>query len=82
MNTVTCLFCGGIDARELGTAGGRKALDFVERKLAKVPFIFLTSSRSDKYDRYLADVFYLRPGNRDRTYLNQELLDHGLAVRM
>ncbi|MDP2653252.1 MAG: DUF1016 N-terminal domain-containing protein [Candidatus Omnitrophota bacterium] len=52
----------GIDAPELTTPEGKKSKSFVERELAKAPRILLTSSRSDKYDRYLADVFY-RPPN-------------------
>lgn len=69
----------GINAPELETEEGKKARAFVERELSKVPHIILTSSRSDKYDRYLADVFY---GESDKEiYLNQFLLDEGLAER-
>jgi len=95
----------GIDAPEIDTPEGKKARDFVVRELAKVPYIILTSSRSDKYDRYLADVFYLPLKNsredkrnapasperasrgvwfgegEDEKYLNQVLLDEGLAQR-
>lgn len=107
----------GIDAPELDTPEGKKARDFVVRELSRVPYIILTSSRSDKYDRYLADVFVPslkamdapRPqgddsgftsnrifqGKPDRAtkgragvtadeqerYLNQVLLDEGLAER-
>ena len=67
----------GIDAPELSTAEGKKARDFVKRKLANVAHIILTSSHSDKYDRYLADVFYDEPA--EEVYLNQRLLDEALA---
>ena len=50
---------------------------YVERELSQVNHIILTSSRSDKYGRYLADVFY---GEGDGQFLNQRLLDEGLAV--
>jgi endonuclease YncB( thermonuclease family) len=69
----------GINAPELDTPEGKKAKTFVERELAKVPYITLTSSRSDKYDRYLADVYY-GEGEKER-YLNQMLLDESLADR-
>ena len=53
--------------------------------LAPVSFVVLTTSRTDKYDRYLADVFCL-PGATTAdevlehgVYLNQRLLDEGLA---
>lgn len=69
----------GLDAPELDTADGKKAKTFVERALAKVGHVLITSSRSDKYARYLADVYY---GKQDGEYLNQRLLDEGLAERM
>jgi len=59
---------------------GKKAIAFVERKLTKVPYIILTSSRSDKYDRYLADVYY-GEGEEEKC-LNEVLLDEGHAQRM
>lgn len=71
----------GINCPEIDAPEGKKAKAFVERELAKVPYITLTSSRSDKYDRYLADVFY-GGATGDEIYLNQRLLDEGLAERM
>lgn len=75
----------GINTPEIDTPEGKKAKTFVERALAKAPRVTLTSSRSDKYGRYLADVFCL-PQNAIREdkngrYLNQVLLDEGLAQR-
>jgi hypothetical protein len=75
----------GIDTPELFTPEGKKARAFVERELAKAPYIILTSSRSDKYDRYLADIFYMREETEPQAvldkgiFLNQELLDRHLA---
>ena len=77
----------GIDAKELG-AGGEKAARYVKKVLSPVPFIVITLSGRDNFGRPLADVFYL-PGTderekvlRDGKFLNQELLDLGLAKRV
>ncbi|MBI2950719.1 thermonuclease family protein, partial [bacterium] len=77
----------GIDAPELSTVAGQRARDFVAKALAEVPFVVRTTTKPDKYDRYLSDVFYL-PGENDPQnvlnkglFLNQQLLDRGLAVR-
>ena len=74
----------GIDCPEIATDQGKRAKRFVERELSCAPFIILTSSRADKYDRYLADVFYAKGAVplADLIYLNQKLLDEGLAGRM
>ena len=75
----------GIDAQELSEAGGKKAAAYVKKVLSAVPFIVITISGRDKFGRPLADVFYLK-GTEDREkvlaegkFLNQELLDLGLA---
>lgn len=77
----------GIDALELSEAGGKKAAAYVKKVLSKVSFIVMTISGRDKFGRPLADVFYLE-GTEDREkvlaegkFLNQELLDLGLAKR-
>ena len=67
----------GIDAPELAAAEGKRTRDFVARELAKVNHVILTSYRSEKYGRYLADLFY---GDEDKQYLNQKLLDEELAT--
>lgn len=66
----------GIDTPELETAAGVQARDFVG----------VTTTKPDKYDRYLADVFYL-PGEddparvlADGTFLNWALYKAGLAA--
>ena len=78
----------GIDCPEMDTEEGRKAKRFVEARLKDCDFIVVKTykDRSDKFDRYLADVFSA-PGVSDPavvakegTYLNQELLDEHLAV--
>ena len=67
----------GIDAPELSTPEGKKAKAFVEKTLPRS--IVLTSTRDDKYGRYLADVFYDDRGKE--VYLNQRLLDERMAER-
>ena len=68
----------GIDAFEISSAKGVRAREFAKRVLAGVEYVIITSSRSDKYDRYLADVFYGEgPAQK---FLNNELLAKPLAV--
>jgi endonuclease YncB( thermonuclease family) len=78
----------GIDCPEINTEEGRAAKRFVEKRLRAVDFIIVKTWKdsTDKYERYLADVFYEQgahdPGAvaGNGKYLNQELLDEGLAV--
>ncbi len=74
-----------IDTPELGTPQGEKARRYVRRALKASSHIVVCTHSYDKYARYLADIFYL-PGVSsyericsDGLYLNQELLDKGLA---
>ena len=67
----------GIDAPEMETVEGKKAREYVVRELAKVDHVILTSTKADKYGRYLADIFY---GPEDEKFLNQKLLDDGMAL--
>jgi len=75
----------GVDTPELGTAPGRRAKKFVARKLEEAPFVGLRTYKTDKYARYIADVFYhTEKASSHETFergvfLNQELLDEGLA---
>jgi endonuclease YncB( thermonuclease family) len=74
-----------IDAPERGTPEGDKATRFVKRVLNKNPHIVICTHHYDKYARYLADVFYSPDTSNPKTvyakgiYLNQQLLDKGLA---
>ena len=75
-----------IDAPEIATKAGQRSKKFVEEQLKVCEFIVVKTHAPDKYDRYLADVFYLE-GEADPTFvaeegrfLNQELLDEHLAV--
>jgi endonuclease YncB( thermonuclease family) len=67
-----------IDAPELSTPEGKKARAFVVKELKGVPYVTIRSGKSGKY-RYVGDVFYTKRGIEK--YLNQELLNHGHAIR-
>jgi endonuclease YncB( thermonuclease family) len=78
----------GIDAPEIGTPQGKQAKQFVVDALEGLPFVVLHTYKTDKYARYVADLFYdgsltkkeqvFSSGN----FLNQQLLDQGLARPM
>ncbi|MFP4473641.1 MAG: DUF1016 N-terminal domain-containing protein [Candidatus Omnitrophota bacterium] len=81
----------GINAPELTAAdNGEKKLaqaakSFVERALAENSALVIQTFQVDLHGRFVADVFYL-PGETDKEkiyqkgiFLNQQLLDHGLA---
>ncbi|MEK6583846.1 MAG: DUF1016 N-terminal domain-containing protein [Nitrospirota bacterium] len=80
----------GINCPEVGTPEGDRAKRYVEKLLPVGSIIVLKShkDRTDIHGRFVVDVFY-RQGTedaaaiiKDGTYLNQELLDKGHAVRM
>jgi endonuclease YncB( thermonuclease family) len=48
-----------IDTPKLSTSAGVRFREVVVEMLAPVSFVVLTTSRTDKYDWYLADVFCL-----------------------
>ena len=95
--TVQKLRLRGLDAPEIESADGQEAKAFLEERLlkAKTP-VLIRTVKSDKYDRYLADVWVALVLNEQERlrqkpdvpvradgyiYVNQELLDEGLAVR-
>ncbi len=64
-----------LDAPEIVSAEGREAKAFLEKHFAKTRNeILIKTSKSDKYDRYLADIW------AGEVYVNQALIDEGLAV--
>ncbi len=77
----------GINAKELETKEGQNAKDYVESRLKECKFIVIKTYWRDKFTRYLADVFYMKQENNMNKvigcgkFLNQELLDGGLAVK-
>ena len=77
----------GINAPEIDTPDGVKARDFIVKSLKYTQVIGIKTYKADKYSRYLADIFYL-PGETDPhkiieegIFLNQQLLDKGLAIK-
>ena len=75
----------GIDTPELSTKAGQEARAFVASALSGNTSVAATTTKPDKYDRYLADLFYL-PGKgkaenaqRNGRFLNGELLRKGYA---
>ena len=78
----------GIDTPEIATARGQRARDFVQGELRQVDFVALTTTRPDKYGRYLTDLFHLPDEDdpevvlRRGHFLNRDLLHAGLAKRM
>ena len=63
------------------TMAGKEAKVIVQLYIKEAQRIVVRSSRSDKYDRYLADVYL--PGEEGKDiYLNNFLLEHGHAERM
>ena len=59
----------GINAPELKTKPGIRAKAFLVKYLKNQTHVIINTSKSDKYDRYLADIFTAK------TYLNQLLID-------
>jgi len=77
-----------LNTPELDTQKGRDAKKYVEQKLTGCSFIVIRTFGTDKYARYLADV-YTQPGEKNKQkvaregkFLNQMLIDEGHAVRV
>ncbi len=86
VRSVQTLRLRGIDAPEIATADGMEAKKALE-KMLKIqdgglrmadgkanPGVLIKTVKSDKYDRYLADVFI------NGAYVNQKLVEQGFAV--
>jgi endonuclease YncB( thermonuclease family) len=69
----------GLDCPEMSTPEGRAAKRFVDALVAKTTAIVINTSKPDKYDRYLADVFLTTDAGE--VFLNNTLLENGHAVR-
>jgi len=75
-----------VDAPPLETTEGEKAMRFVKKALKNVKTLVLRTHWHDMYGRYVADVLYdKKEESKDRVlkkgrFLNQELLDSGMAV--
>ncbi len=71
----------GIDCPEMDTPEGRAAKRFVDDLLKPGDEVVLCTTKPDRYDRYLADVF-LRQSVGEEIFLNNALLENSHATRM
>jgi endonuclease YncB( thermonuclease family) len=76
-----------VDAPPIESTEGMAAANYVRTQLALAEFVVVKTTKIDIYGRYLADVFYspdtkaeIGDVYRKGKYLNQTLLDKGLAV--
>lgn len=74
VTTVQTLRLRALDAPEIETAAGREAKEFLEKILPQGSSVLIRTHRSDKYDRYLADIFV------NGEHVNQKLVDEGFAI--
>ncbi len=78
----------GLDAPELGSKKGASVKKFVESQLKDCPFLLIKTYGSDKYDRYLVDVIFLKNSKDVSTviekglFLNQVILQKSFADPM
>jgi len=82
ITTTQTLRLRGIDTPEIGTKDGAEAKRFVEKLLPPGTRISIKTMRSDKYDRYLADVFAADAESGEDKFLNGWLIEKGLAVKV
>ncbi len=82
ITTVQTLRLRGIDAPEVRSSSGREAKEFVEGILPSGTQVFIKTTRSDKYDRYLVDIFVTDADSGEDKFLNGVLLEKGFAVRV
>mgnify|MGYP000188654766 FL=1 len=78
-----------IDAPEIKSAAGRASHRYLRDLCARIEEVAVKTNRVDIYGRFLADVFYLEGAKkrgttqgdifRDGIYLNQRLVDEGVA---
>jgi endonuclease YncB( thermonuclease family) len=71
----------GLDCPELSTPEGKAAKRFVEALFSdSIGDLVINTTKPDKYDRYLADVF-VKTKSGEEVFLNNALLENGHAVR-
>lgn len=71
----------GLDCPELDSPEGKAAKHYTETLIARSAEVVITTSKVDKYDRYLADV-HLRQPDGEWLLLNNALLQNGHAMPM
>lgn len=69
-----------LDAPEMSTPEGRAAKRFVDGLLTERTVVTVCTTKPDKYDRYLADVFVPAEAGGEEAFLNNALLAAGHAV--
>ncbi|MGE0268603.1 MAG: DUF1016 N-terminal domain-containing protein [Candidatus Omnitrophota bacterium] len=75
----------GIDCPEMDTKEGAAAKTFVQSLIKEADRVIIRTNKSDKYDRYLADIFIPQGESPDAgtdVYLNNLLLEKGYAERV
>ena len=70
----------GLDCPEMDTVEGKAAKRFVETLAAQATAVTITTTKPDKYDRYLSDIF-LETNSGAEIFLNNALLENGHAIR-
>jgi endonuclease YncB( thermonuclease family) len=68
----------------MDTAAGKAAKRYAEALFANSLQVTIYTTKPDKYDRYLADVFLSgtkKSGDEERVFLNNALLRDGHATR-
>jgi len=70
----------GIDCPEMDTPEGKAAKRFVETLVKEAASVTITTTKPDKWDRYLSDIF-LRNANGEELFLNNLLLENSHARR-
>lgn len=68
----------GVDCPEVDTADGRAAKRFTQALVDRATNVVIATTKPDKYDRYLADIF-LAVADRDEVFLNDALLENAHA---
>lgn len=75
-----------LDAPEMITREGKRAAQYVQQALRGCTQLVIQTQRNDKYGRYLAHVLFKRGAKtpeeiyNEGRFLNQELLEEGLAI--
>jgi hypothetical protein len=75
----------GIDAPEMSTRAGVRAKKWLENELRNCPMLVVKTYKSDNWDRYLVDIFYI-PKETDMVrvakegiWLNGRMVEAGIA---
>lgn len=78
----------GVDTPEIHFNEGKQARDFVKRQLSPCPFVIIKTYKTDKYDRYIADLFYLKEEkdpdkiSSEGLLLNNEIVSKGYGRKI